>query len=383
VDYTHDVADERAEGVDVSDRGFPAQPGEVTPAWLTAQLRAAGAFDSAQSVTGFVTTPIGEGAGMLGVLARLELKVDGPPSAVSSVVVKCATPTVANRAVAMTFHLYEREVRFFRELADHIGEGVPACYAGEIDLDTGDFVLVLEDLADYRPGDQAAGCGLADTERCIEVMARLHSAWWGATDSAQLAWVPTVDGDLHRGGMVPAAEATWDPFIANFGHLVAPQLVDAGPRYLAALTGLHHQMGQGAQTLIHGDFRLDNLLFGDGPDQHSVALVDWQGLIISKGVHDLAYLLTQNVQTDVRRDHERDLVASYCAQLAAHGVNHYSFDQCWDDYRLAALWLFEYAIIIGGGLDPANERGSAFMTGLIQRSSQAIVDLDLLNMLPS
>ena len=317
----------------LNEHNFPTRPDEVTPEWLTTQLRAAEAIGAEQTIARFTNEPIGEGAGMLGVIARLRLEYDGDVGAIPSVVVKFATPTLSNRAVAMTFHMYEREVRFFRELADRVQEGVPNCYAAEIDLATGDHVLVLEDLDGYRPGDQAAGCGLEETERCLTVMARLHAAWWGAGNDPALAWVPTVDGDLHRGGMVPAAEATWEPFIINFGHLVDPTLIEAGPRFLAALPELHHRMGNGPQTLIHGDFRLDNILFGVEPDHEPVALVDWQGIIVSKGVHDLAYLLSQNLRTDLRRAHERDLVASYHAQLEALGIVGYSAEDCWGDYR--------------------------------------------------
>lgn len=362
---------------------FPTQPGEVTPQWLTAQLRDAGALGGAHSISGFRVEPIGEGAGMLGVIARLELEYAGERGPIPSVVVKCATPTIANRAVAMTFHMYEREVRFFRELADRMRAGVPQCYVAQIDVATGDFVIVMDDLAGYRPGDQAAGCAVAECELCIEVMAALHAAWWEATDDPRLQWVPTVDGDLHRGGMVAAAEATWDPFVTNFGHLVDPSIVDAGSRYLAGLPELHHRMGHGAQTLIHGDFRLDNILFGVEPEHQPIMLVDWQGIIVSKGVHDLAYLLSQNLDSDLRRQHERALVDRYHGLLEQHGVRGYTADECWEDYCQAALWLFEYAIIIGGGLDPANERGTAFMSGLVERSSTTIADLGLLDLLPT
>ena len=102
----------------------------MTPEWLTAQLRDAGALDGAHSISGFRSEPIGEGAGMLGVIARLELDYAGEPGPIASVVVKCATPTVANRAVAMTFHMYEREVRFFRELADRMRTGRPRVLRG-------------------------------------------------------------------------------------------------------------------------------------------------------------------------------------------------------------------------------------------------------------
>ncbi len=360
---------------------FPKHPSEVTPGWLTERLRTAGALGPQHVVTSFTSTPLGEGIGMLGVIARLELAYEGERGPLDSVVVKCATPNEGNRAVAMAFRMYEREVRFFNDLAGRVGDGIPACYEAEIDLETGDFVLILEDLAGYRQGDQAAGCGLADAVLAIGVMARLHASWWDVGDRPELAWVPTVDGELHRGGMVAATQGGWEPFVAGFGHLVPQELIDAGPRFLAGLSDLHHRMGQGPQTLIHGDFRLDNVLFGVEPDQYPIALVDWQGIIVSKGVHDLAYLLSQNLVTEERRMHERDLVAQYHARLGEEGVTGYSLEECWDDYRLACLWLFEYAVVIGGTLDPANERGSAFMTGLIERSALTITDLGLLDLL--
>lgn len=361
---------------------FPNQPDKVDPDWLTERLQQSGAIGPEHRVVGFSSSPLGEGIGMLGIIARFKLEYAGEPGPIETLVVKCATPAEANRAVAMTFRMYEREVRFFQLLADRLPEGIPRCYYAEIDLSTGDFILLMEDFFGYRQGDQAAGCDVPDAELGIDAMARLHAVWWGATDRAEFAWVPTVDGELHR-MMVPATAGSWDPFIAKFGHLVAPEIVEVGPRYLASLADLHTRMGQGPQTLIHGDFRLDNILYGVRPDQHRIALLDWQGVIVSKGVHDLAYLLSQNLVTESRRTHERNLVERYHTRLGEGGVTGYSLEQCWDDYRLAVLWLFEYAVVIGGALDPANDRGSAFMSGLIERSSTAIMDLGLLDLLPA
>ena len=361
---------------------FPKQPHEVTPEWLTTCLRRAGQIGPTHTISSFTSTPIGEGIGMLGVIARLGLAYEREQGPLDSVVAKFATPNEANRAIAMVFRMYEREVRFFNDLAGHVSGGLPQCFGSEIDLDTGDFVLVMEDLNGYRQGDQAAGCGLADAIASIDVMARLHAAWWDAASRPELAWVPAVDGDLHQGGMVPTANGGWDAFLANFGHLVPQAIKEAGPRYIAGMPELHRRMGLGPQTLVHGDFRLDNVLFGDEPGQYPVALVDWQGILTSKGIQDLAYLLSQNLHTEDRRASERDLVARYHARLGEEGVTGYTLEDCWADYLLACLWLYEYAIVIGGTLDPANERGSAFMTGLIQRASDTIMDLDLLDLLP-
>jgi hypothetical protein len=362
---------------------FPMQPDQVTPAWLTNALHSSGALAPERSVVSFEREPVGEGVGMLGVIARLTMTFDGAVSAdtPSSVVVKCATPTMANREVAKSFRVYEREVRFFRDLAARVDAGMPACHAAEFDDGTHDFVLVLEDLGHLRQGDQVAGCGLTDAEAGVDAMAKVHAAYWDAPSRDELEWVPRVNGDLHQPAMLGGFEAGRDPAVALFGAYMHDDLKAAIGRYQAGLADLHDRMGSGPQTLIHGDFRLDNLLFGDGAGEPPIALLDWQGLLVSKGTQDLAYFLSQNVTTDVRRAHERALVARYHAGLVAGGVTGYSADDAWADYELSVLYLFEYAIVIGGTLDPANERGAAFMTGLINRSSTAIIDLDLLRLL--
>src|SRR3990167_9382825 len=113
----------------------PAHPDDLTPAWLTQRLRAAGAIGG-QVVTGFSTTPIGEGVGILGVLARVLLVYDQPaPNAPRSLVAKFATPHEGNRAVAMHFRLYEREVRFYQHVAPGLGPVSPRCFAAAVDPD--------------------------------------------------------------------------------------------------------------------------------------------------------------------------------------------------------------------------------------------------------
>ncbi len=136
-------------------------------------------------------------------------------------------------------------------------------------------------------------------------------------------------------------------------------------------------IGRRVQTLIHGDVRLDNLMF----DESHIILLDW-ALTISTGLHDVAYLLSQNVTTDERRAHEPELIEHYQRRLAENGVE-YPLEKCWEDYRVGVLYMFCYAVVIAGTLDPANERGASFMEKLVERASATMMDHDILSMLPS
>ncbi|MBC7632256.1 phosphotransferase [Aeromicrobium sp.] len=361
-------------------RSFPRSAGDVTAGWLTEVLVGSRALEASSRVSAFSRGALASGFGMHSETVRLHLTHTQAPGTLPSVVAKFASLSEVNLATARRFRSHEREVRFFRDLAGGLGDSIPQCFHAEIELSTGEFVLLLDDGSGYRQGDQAVGCDVRDAEAVITALARLHAQWWGRRN-AQTSWVPTVDGELHVDGLLSAARSGWHKFVDEYGSDIGPQIIEAGPRYLAAAPRLHEAMGRSPQTLVHGDCRLDNILFGAPPDQSPVLLLDWQAVMTSKGAHDLAYFLSMNLDSQLRRDHERDLLALYVARLRSLGVCDYSVEQCWEDYRLAVLWPFEYAIVIGSSLDLSDARASRFARPLVQRSANAIVDLDLLSLI--
>lgn len=361
---------------------FPTRPSEITAEWLTAAMRSSEAISPADEITGFTSTGVGEGIGMMGDICALTLEYAAGQGPLRSVVAKFATRNPANRAVAQGFQMYEREVRFFRDLREIVGDVAPQCYFTDIDPESGDMVLLFEDLGDYRPGDQTQGCSLADAEKAIEAVAVLHAGTWGAETSGDYHLWPAVDGPVYLHGFGSGVAAGFDPAVAAFSDVVSPDIVAAADRFKAAIPDLHARMASGPQALVHGDFRLDNFMFGTAPGHRPFVMLDFQAPIVTKAVHDIAYLLTQSVAIDVRRAEERRLVHKYHQLLVDQGVEGYSAEQCWEDYRLAALHCFEFAIVVAGTLDPTNERGRGWISASLERSSQAIVDLDLLSLLP-
>ena len=362
---------------------FPTQPSEITERWMTTQLRAAGVLDDDARVTNVSLTPIGVGVGMMGVLSRVGLTYDKPaPKAPVTVVAKFSTPNDANRAVAMHFRVYEREVRFLRDLAPLTAAPVPATFALDFETVGGDFVIVMEDLSDYAMGDQIVGCTAEVACGILDAVAPVHARFWNKVDDPAVSFVPHVDGDTQIAGIGGGCEAGWEPCIARFGDVMDARIKAEGERFVKAVPELHRMMGRRAQTVIHGDVRLDNLMFASAPGHRPLVLLDWQGVLVSNCAQDLAYLITQNVTIDERRAQESAIVEHYHRRLVEHGVRDYPLSQLWDDYRLAILYTFAYAIVIAGTLDPSNERGARFMEQLVHRASTAVTDHDLLGMLP-
>src|SRR5213076_3051859 len=111
---------------------LPTSIGTVTPGWLTAALRAGG-LDGV-TVTAVNSTAIGEGVGFIGQVARLDLDYSGASqTAPPSLVAKLRSTDPGSRMIGVAFGLYEREVRFYKELAEQAGLPVPRCYFAAYD----------------------------------------------------------------------------------------------------------------------------------------------------------------------------------------------------------------------------------------------------------
>ncbi len=339
----------------------PALVEELTPAYLSAALGAAVEAVDVERV----------GTGQIGTCYRLHLQ--GDPALPARVLAKL--PAVDPGTRAMLAGAYAGEVRFYAGLADTLAVRVPACFHAVLG-EEGAFVLLLEDLAPRVPGDQLAGCSIDQARDAAENLAGLHGPRWcdpALTTLAGLALNGPDDaamlGDLYG----PAVEL----FLDGLGDRVAAE--DAATlRACVPVTAAWALARQERFAPVHGDYRLDNLLFP--PDGSAgVVAVDWQTLSLALPARDLAYLLGTSLDPETRRVDERDLVAAYHRALRAHGVTGYDLAACWDDYRFAMLQ-GPLVSVFGCAYGTRSERGDAMFAAMVRRSCAAIRDLGSLDL---
>lgn len=361
----HDVAGEH-----------PRHLGDVTPTWLTGRLRAHG-IDG--DVAGFDAEQIGDGVGQMATLHRLRLQYrsgSGP----ATLVVKFPGEMEANLAIAAQFGLFRREVEFYRVAAERTTMALPAVYAAEIDADSR-FVLLMEDLGDMHTGDQVVGLSPQEAVAAVDELVKLHAPFWGRVDTGELDFAPRVDAVGQADVMHRLAIASWGAMNDVHGDAVPAFMNDVRERFLDAIPAMHAWLGQAPTTLIHADYRLDNLMIGADPTHPGVVTLDWQGILRSKGIEDVAFLLSQSVPSELRAGCERELVERWRLGLAAIGIDAGDTDQVWHDYRRCVLYLWMYAVLISGALDPSNERARRVMRAIVTRSAAAIQELDCLELL--
>jgi hypothetical protein len=348
-----------------------ADPDHVTPAWLTAVLRHAGAIAGDTEVTAFEATQIG--TGQVGANVRYVLEYDGAGGP-ASVVGKFSSRDPDSAAAGIATLTYETEVAFYRQLADTVAISRPHCYYAAIEHGTADVVLVLDDITPAVQGDQIAGCTIEQAELALDEAAKLHGPRWGDPGLADLAW-------LDRSGTIDASVVLmmWEGFRDRYRSTLSPVSLDEGERLMGALDRWWGSPRE-RPTVVHTDYRLDNMLFGTGPGARPLTVVDWQTVQLGIGAHDVAYFLGNAFEPEVRRSCEERLVRRYHDALVGLGVDGYSFDRCWHDYMRASHASFLMAVF-ASMLVGRTPRGDEMFMKMANRSAQMAADLDASSLL--
>jgi aminoglycoside/choline kinase family phosphotransferase len=345
-------------------------PDALTPAWLTDALTAGGHLDGAR-VTDASTRPLG--TGQMCDSVRVALTYDGPTSAPASCIAKLPAADPTSRATALSLRSYEKEVRFYQQLAPGLPMRTPAVFHADIDVETAAFVLLLEDMAPAAQGDQLEGCTPDVAEVAVAELVRLHAPRWDDRTLDDLEWL-SPDPEASRMLMTMLLPTLWDGFRERYVADLPAHVHQAGDALFAEL-GAYLTPDADARTIIHGDYRLDNLLFDPAPGGTPIAVVDWQTCAVGTGLHDVAYFIGAGLHEDERRAVEGDLVRRYHAALVEAGVTGYGWDRCWRDYR-RGTWAGLVMAVAASMLVERTDRGDQMFLTMASRHARHALDLD-------
>lgn len=345
--------------------GFPVHPDAMSPGWLGAALGA-----PAGSLRGWTAKAVG--TGQMCDSFRLTLDwTDRPADQPGSVIVKCPSHDSASRHIAALTGTYVKEVAWYRELGPRAKVAVPHCYHADIAADDVDFILILEDLAPARQGDQLAGVTMAALAPCIEEAARLHAMLWDSPRLDSFAWARRDNGALVR-ALFPSLYAG---FRERYAGRLAPALLDVGAAIVERLDAWLAR-APAARTLVHGDLRIDNILFA--PDAPRCWLVDWQTLGIGSGASDLAYLVGTSIADPAARD-DRGAFDRWIAALQREGAVP-DATQLWDDYRVGALSGYFMAVFASMNVE-RTARGDEMFAVMAERPARQALALGSIDLL--
>lgn len=356
----------------MSSIGIPHGKTDITTQWMSQTLEKS--FPGiGNALANIAISEIGVGFGLMAVLCRVdieysEIKEHYP----SSVVVKMSSMDPASLKLAKSLDLYRREYNFYSNIGETAKIRTPQLYSGAYNKKDNRFYLVLEDLRSMQAANQLEGASREQAISAVRAIAKLHGQFWDRTDAEELkdiyrmtplnaiaihyVYVTNVEESINKFGQYYTPES--EQIVRTIGRRAAEFLIGSG--------GSH-------ETYTHGDYRLDNLFFGDN---NECAAVDWQVSGTSNGFFDLAYFLTGSLSPETRRDVEREAVRGYCEVLSESLQSKITFEEGWVLYRQAVLACLFASVIVTGQLDLSVDRSNELVVMGLKRTLLAIEDLN-------
>ncbi|HWX95676.1 MAG TPA: phosphotransferase [Solirubrobacteraceae bacterium] len=343
------------------------RPEDLSAEWLAAAL-------GSGPIDGFTVESIG--TGQMSESRRVAIEyANGADSGPSTVVLKTASENENSRSAGVGLGIYEREICFYRDLAARVGGPLAACHLAVMDIEQGWFTLLLEDVAPAIQGDQIAGCSVEQARLGMHELAKLHAPVFADSQLGATPW-------LNRGNVLNQSLMTQllPAFIERHGERVLPEHQEVCRRFVASLDGWVADR-RPPLGLVHGDYRLDNMLFGADDARRRFVAVDWQTVSWGPVMTDAAYFLGGSLQLADRRAHEQSLVREYHDALSAYGVRGFDWEECWTGYRRQAF-LGILMTVAPAMLVERTERGDDMFLTTLARYAQQVLDLDALTLLP-
>lgn len=357
---------------------IPAGPDEITPQWLTQVLRSTRTVTHT-NIMDCQSERLGEGQGFVGQIYRFTLEYDTPEyGSLRSLVAKLSSADPDLRT--LTFYLNQNEHRFYQEIAPQVQLLTPCLYYGAVDPDSRKSVLLLEDISNAKVGDNVAGCSTEQARLAFREIGKFHAQWWASPRLDELSWPIPIN---EQPNFNPERyQQRWGVFTQKFGDQLPSPLTEAAEAFGNQVGPVGDRFKARSSTIIHGDYRLDNLFFGHPKTGSPLTVFDWQLTSKGPGPIDIAYFMAFCMEPENRRREEAGLLKDYHDSLVENGVRGYEFDQCLQDYRLAIFHPLKVLVSAGAILDFTSARGRALISVLIERVNAIVADHRVGELLP-
>ena len=347
---------------------FPTKPDEIDTAFLTDVLGKAVVSCSSKAI----------GAGLVGDSARITITYSDGVSGPDTIAGKFPAEDATSRGTAVALQLYEKEVGFYRHIAPKIATRTPDVFFAQHDGATGDFLLLMEDCGPAKQGDQLAGCSLDQARTAVCDLAALHGPTFNNDKILGLPFLrPNPQARAFGAAGYPGAS---EAFAAFYEGKIDSDLLN----YIASLAGFTPQLFESTPPtgpcVIHGDFRLDNMLFSICGGSEPMATLDWQTIALGDPLIDLGYFMGAGIGSALRIGNEAALLELYRTELIAQGGPDLAHIRSASGYARGALQGITTAVFSAAFVEHT-ERSEAVFQSMAMGAGQLASELDAMQFL--
>lgn len=310
---------------------IPATPDALTAEWMQYAL-SHGRLDDV-AVASIRVSEVPGATGVTGSYATVSIEYGpGSGNGPATVFAKQTTKPILYEVAGDVF---EREAAAYHAIDSGDWFRMPKFYFGASSLEDNAAILLIEDFASVETGDSTGSPDHKRLELAVTALARFHARWWNSLDldSFDWLWKPPTAPRFLDAPLLGFVEQHLDDIIGPEFDL-SESTRTIGRKVAAAPHLVWQRLLAGDRTLVHNDFRLENMFFDSAGGDARPIVFDWGVVTTMSGMFDLASFV---VCTDEPKDTAEALrwLDLYCDVLDDKGVS-YSRKALDVEYAIAA-----------------------------------------------
>ncbi len=238
------------------------------------------------------------------------------------------------------------ELLFYQNLQD-IPIRIPECFNAGFDSESARAFLLLEDIQDSVQGDVLSQVNIDLAKAIASDLAKLHSNYLEHPRLNSFDWISSVS--------VWKLNAEWfntrhTLFLERFPNKLSGVALSLFDVMEQAPELVNQVLKDIPQTLLHGDFHLDNMLFEEGA---KAVFIDWSRPLKGPASYNLAELLFQMTSLD----NFDEVLATYLLEFNQQSNSDLKLEQLENQLTAEVLRLFTRTTFGIARWQPDSERG--------------------------
>ena len=234
--------------------------------------------------------------------------------------------------------------------------------------------MILEAI-DADEFDFSSGATTQQANAAVDALADFHARWWDV--DTPFAWMPGFDGN-GVGGLQSFWLGNLPVFVERYREVLPGATADWVLAFAPRLADWSDRAATEPLTMVHSDYRIDNLLFQDD----RVTMIDWQTAMRAPAAMDLSCFITTSLSVANRRLNEAALIDRYLVRLSSCGID---VDRSWfaQSYDENVLWWMGQFGNNLAHLDPGDKTTQDALTTMVERVYTAALDRNVGRLLES
>ena len=303
----------------------------ITPEWLTSVLRNNGFLDQGTITKVHITRTI------KGISSLIFFEITPLNSGVLDKI---------SRSMVLKCNKFSNEGRFYCLMKDRsLDLPIPKCYNLNELRQNESQCLLLDDLSEtYEDMGNIIPPSKSRCEMAINSLTKIHATFWDHSDLEKV--VPHENSIAY---MLDKSKKKFPRILKHVFETLGDKISEDRKKIYNIVSSqfpeikLNRLNLRKHLTLTHGDAWLGNFLFPKQNNNYQdntnyqVNIIDWESSSVGFGPNDLAHMIGLNWNSERRKSLEQDLVKHYHEELTKNGIQDYSWENCWYDYRLGII----------------------------------------------